>query len=468
VKVLARASIAASALALACAPSPTDDVADRELRELVPAVDIDPDPTVTEIELVAEVASFEYVPGVSTEVWAYRDANGDAVARVPGPMIEAEVGQTLVVHLTNALPEPTTIHWHGVRVPNDMDGNPMVSGMIEPGTSFTYRFTLQDAGTFWYHPHVSADQQVERGLHAVLVVRDPSEPPVDRERVLVLDDIDLAADGALVLDADETDLELGRHGNTLLVNGGLPGTIRATAGTIERWRIVDVANGRHFDLALGDRELQVVGGDGGLVAQPYATDELAIVPGERHDVIVAIGSDDHGIELRSSPDHADPPGSVPWTLALLDVDGSASAPAVPSFGRTIEPLPVDATTAIRGFELRADLERPEAPYSFINDQRWPLNNPVHVQQGVVEIWEITNTADHMHPFHVHGMFAQVIDESGAPIEPVAWKDTIDIPDDTTVRLALRYDALGMWMYHCTILEHAERGMMGDLHVMEGE
>lgn len=457
------------ALVPACAPPAVDDVVGRELHELVPAVDIDPDPTVTEIELVAEVTTVEYLPGVPTEVWAYRDPSApDGGVRVPGPMIEAEIGQTLVVHLKNALPEPTTIHWHGVRLPNDMDGNPMVSGMIEPGDSFTYRFELLDAGTFWYHPHVSADEQVERGLHAALVVRDEAEPAVDRERVLMLDDIDLDEDGALVLDPSASDLEMGRHGNTLLVNGGLPGTIDATAGTVERWRIIDVANGRHFELALGDRAIPVIGGDGGLIATPYATDELAIVPGERHEVLVAIGDDDDGIVLRSSPDHADPAGSEPWTLALLAVDGTAAAPTVPTFGRTIDPLPVDATTVSRAFELSADMTRPEAPYYFINDQRWPLNNPVHVQRGAVEIWNVTNEADHMHPFHVHGMFVQIVDADGAPIEPVAWKDTVEIPGDETVRLAMRYDTPGMWMYHCTVLEHAERGMMGDLHVMEDD
>jgi len=141
---------------------------------------------------------------------------------------------------------------------------------------------------------------------------------------------------------------------------------------------------------------------------------------------------------------------------------------LPSFTRAIEPFPVDADTPSRRFELRADLEPAEAPAYFINDQRWPLNNPVHVQLGALEIWEIANLGDHPHPFHIHGMFAQVLGDDGRPTQPLAWKDTVQVEPRGLTRIALRYDTPGMWMYHCTIPEHAERGMMGDVHVMEDE
>ena len=460
------AALLAAAVALGCAP-PSHEEPDRGLRELVPAVDIDPDPSVVEIELVAAPAIWSYIDGTSTDVWAYRDENGGD-ARVPGPLIEAELGQTLVVHLRNDLPDPTTIHWHGLRLPEEMDGNPMQNGPIAAGESFTYRFELRDAGTFWYHPHVDPDVQVERGLHGALVVRDPMDPPVDRERVLMLDDIELDDDGALVLDATPDDLMMGRHGNMLLVNGGLPGTLEVDAGTLERWRIVDVANGRLFALTLGDAPLDVIAGDGGLLPAAIATDELALVPGERHELLVAIGDDDDGLALRTAPDHADAPGSDDFTLAVLAVDGDTARPSKPTFARMIDPLPLDAATVSRRFELRADLDPPEFPTFFINDQRWPLDTPVHVQLGDVEIWEVVNMGDHPHPFHIHGLFAQVLDDAGVPDLAQGWKDTVQVPANGSTRLAMRYDAPGMWMYHCTIPEHAERGMMGDLHVMAND
>src|SRR5690606_15197186 len=130
---------------------------------------------------------------------------------------------TVIVHFRNSLPEPTTIHWHGVRVPNDMDGAPgMTQDPIAPGAEFRYEFVLRDAGTFWYHPHQSSSDQVGRGLYGPIVVVDPEEPDVfGDELVLMLSDVSLDADGQL-LPKDNGgsfgDL-FGREGNVLLVNG---------------------------------------------------------------------------------------------------------------------------------------------------------------------------------------------------------------------------------------------------------
>jgi FtsP/CotA-like multicopper oxidase with cupredoxin domain len=132
-----------------------------------------------------EIASGHVVPGYGF--------NG----QVPGPTIEADVGDTLVVELTNALPEPTSIHWHGLRVPAEMDGTQLVQQPIQPGKTFQYRFMLPDAGTFWYHPHVNETVQLEKGLYGTLIVRGHDEPHLDGERVLVLDDLKLDRKGDL-------------------------------------------------------------------------------------------------------------------------------------------------------------------------------------------------------------------------------------------------------------------------------
>src|SRR5436309_4515124 len=116
---------------------------------------------------------------------------------VPGPLIEAEVGDTVEARLTNSLAQATTIHWHGVRVPADMDGTEAVQPPVEPGGTFEYRFVVPDAGTFWYHSHVNETEQLERGLYGALVVRGPDEPTLDRERILLLDDLKLDPDGDL-------------------------------------------------------------------------------------------------------------------------------------------------------------------------------------------------------------------------------------------------------------------------------
>lgn len=183
--------------------------------ELPVLADEDPAEGVVEVTLVARPGEVELLSGVAAEVWTY---NGT----LPGPTIEAQVGDELVVHFTNELPEATTIHWHGVRVPATMDGTTAMAQPIEPGESFEYRFRLEDSGTFWFHPHVRSDVQVEKGLYGVLVVRDPSEPalPVVSDEMLVLDDVRVdPATGALDEQVDERAQMMGREGNLVLVNG---------------------------------------------------------------------------------------------------------------------------------------------------------------------------------------------------------------------------------------------------------
>jgi FtsP/CotA-like multicopper oxidase with cupredoxin domain len=343
--------VAAVALALVgCAASSNEPAIESEWSALVPAVDLDPDPDVVEIELVAEVASVELVPGIVTEVWAYRDAgNPEAEASVPGPLVEAELGDRFVVHLRNELPQGTTVHWHGLRLPDAMDGNPMVSGSIATGESATAEFVLRDDGLHWYHPHVYADEQIQRGLQGAVVVHGPDEPDADVERVLVLDDVMLDDDGAIVLEPTDDDLMLGRRGNVLLVNGRTPTVATAGAGTVERWRLVNTSNGRFFALAFAGSSFTVVGWDGGPVADPYETDELVIAPGERYDVLVSIAGEvgDH-LLLETTPfargGGVEDPG--PFTLLELQLDAPPAdgAATIDPPQRTIAPIEVDDST----------------------------------------------------------------------------------------------------------------------------
>lgn len=463
----------AAALLPGCMPQATGEPAvARTLPELLPAVDLDPDPGVVEVELVAELASVELVPGIPTEVWAYRDAGArDAAATVPGPLITAQVGQRLVVHVHNELPQGTTVHWHGLRLPEAMDGNPMVSGTIEPGESFTYDIVLRDPGLHWYHPHVHADEQIERGLQAALLVRGPAEPEVAAERVLVLDDVALAEDGTIALDPTHDDVMYGRRGNALLINGQLPARAAAAAGSVERWRLVNTSNGRFFSLTLAGVPLRVIGWDGGAVAEPYETEALVIAPGERYDVLVALaGEPGDGLVLETLPfaRGAGVDDGGPYTLVTLDlVEPEGDALGEPELRPTaIAPLSLDSQTMTRRFELDHTTGTAPGATFTVNRERWPLNTPIHVQRGATEVWELVNLGGHEHPFHLHGMFFQILDRDGVREPTLGWKDTARIGPYGTTRLAVRYDEPGMWMFHCTIPEHAERGMMGDLHVME--
>jgi FtsP/CotA-like multicopper oxidase with cupredoxin domain len=452
--------------ALACAPP--EPQPRRELGALAVAVDLDPDPDVVEVSLVAELATVELVPGIATEVWAYRDAGApDGAATVPGPLVDAALGNRLVVHVRNELPQGTTVHWHGLRVPEAMDGNPMVSGTIGPGESFTYDLELRDPGLHWYHPHVYADEQIQRGLQGPLRVRAPDEVSVASERVLVLDDVALDPQGALELGPSDDDVMFGRQGNVLLVNGSAPGSTRVRAGAIERWRVVNTSNGRFFTLTLGELPLRVIGWDGGALTRAYQTHELVIAPGERYDLLVALDGDPgETLTLETLP-HDDDDDGGPYTLLSLELHGPRAADRMPALPpRTIAPLQPGRALPERRFELEHSQGAGAGAIFTINGQRWPLNTPVHVERDGVEIWELVNLGEHHHPFHLHGMPFQVLSIDGVPAPLLGWKDTVRIGPRGTTRIAVRYEAPGMWMFHCTIPEHAERGMMGDLHVME--
>lgn len=433
------------------------------------AVDLNPDPDVVEVELLVTEDAVALTRDRWTEVLAYRDgAAPESAPQLPGPLIEAKRGDRLIIHLRNELElEATTLHLHGVRLPAELDGNPMVSGATFPGESYTADLVLRDAGLFWYHPHINTETQMARGLKGPILVHEPDAPPVDAERVLVLDAVDLDDDAQLRIDASDDDIMFGRRGDLVLVNGAPRPTLVTTAGTTERWRVVNASNGRFFELALAGAGLTVIGGDGGPAAAPRELTRLPIAPGERLDVLVRYPDVPSDLTLESLEvprGH----GGIDPAITLMDVlldEPAASVAAAPSaFTRPLARLPVDDATPLRTLELSGELDGPLGPVFRINEQVWPFNDPIYAELGAVERWRIVNTSPGDHPFHLHGAFFQVIARDGAPREPDVWKDTVAIGPEGEVTLAVRHEAPGRWMFHCQIPEHADRGMMGDLIV----
>ena len=262
------------------------------------AIDINPDPTIVEVNLSAVVTTWQYIPGEDTTVWAYSDDSpGGSGASVPGPTIKANVGDTLRVHFTNNLPEPTTIHWHGIENIAGMDGSHISQLHVQPGETFDYEFPLLTEGLYWYHPHVRTFDQVEKGLHAGLLVKDPAKDaivfanlegrPVE-EHLVFFDDVLLDADNQIVPAFSLTDplqnaiyILNGRVGNVLLVNGREAGSINlpVTNGAVQNWYVVNVANTTFCRLEISKPPLGPgpgvrgptweIGSDGGYIQFPY-------------------------------------------------------------------------------------------------------------------------------------------------------------------------------------------------------
>src|SRR5689334_21095121 len=245
-------------------------------------IDRNPDPKIVEVDLIARLADVQ-VDGKTVHAWTY---NGG----LPGPLIKTRVGDRLIVHFKNELDEPTTVHWHGVRVPIDMDGVPGVSQPdVKKGESFTYDFVVRDAGLYWYHPHVMSAAQVGFGLYGALLVEDPDDGVgVADQLTMVLSDIGFDRKGVLepADSGGSAGMVFGREGDYVLANGRRHPVLKARSGAPQRWRIVNAAKSRFFYLDMNGQEFTVIGSDGGLQERPTKTDILLVTPGERVDVIV--------------------------------------------------------------------------------------------------------------------------------------------------------------------------------------
>lgn len=434
---------------------------DDEIR-VAAAVDENLDPSIVEVTLAAKLASHDLVPGGPTSVWTYQGL-------LPGPLIRAKVGDRVIVHFTNSLPKATSIHWHGLRIPNAMDGMPGISQPpIEPGESFDYDFVVPDAATFWYHPHVDSAAQVGFGLYAPFVVEDPAEPSgLGDEVVLVLSDMSVNPDGTLTPEDTGGDLGtlFGREGNVLLVNGRVRPTLKARPGLPQRWRLLNAARTRYFQVAMPGHSFRRIGGDGGLMAQPITIEQPMLAPAERADLIVVPtgvpGTDVVVRWIAFDRGFGTAFNRPPEDLFVVHLEGEPVAPpTIPDIHRDIRPLDL-GTAGLVSLTLTEDQLSPIE--LGINGVPYAASQPVMAHVGDTQVWEISNTMDFAHPFHLHGFFFQVLSPEG----PLEWKDTVNVPVNGTVRFAAKYDDRpGMWMFHCHILDHAEAGMMGSLMVME--
>lgn len=423
---------------------------DSELPLLTDAVDLDPDPRVVRVALTAR-------QGVDGR-YTYNDMS-------PGPVIRAQVGDTLVVELTNALDAPTTIHWHGAEVPFAMDGVAWMGAPIAAGAQFEYRFTLQHAGTFWYHPHFNTEQQVDAGLFGLLIVEDPAEPsaPQVDELLLVFD-----AEAEFQAGIDELpDRDPGRpahgHGGRAMfwtINGArAPARWSARGGQTVRVRMLNVSNTGY--LMVRWPGMRQIASDQGLLAAARTPDSVVLTPGDRAEFEWAIGAESFVVERL--PASLNGGRTYAPAVPLLQVD--VEAPAAP-------PAPI--AWAFTGAATTPDPGYADFMYTFhgsdrsgvwlINGERFPDVTINAVDRGSRPIVEIRNASASNHPFHIHGMRFEVLSINGIPPLTQRIEDTIDVGIRDRLRVRLMPEIPGDWMLHCHILPHADDGMMTVLRV----
>lgn len=420
-------------------------------------------------KLVAAPHTQQLLTGKDTTFWAY---NG----QVPGPLIDVEAGSTLELQFENRLPQPSTIHWHGLPVPPDQDGLPQDA--VPSGEQRRYRFTLPAdfSGTCWYHPHPHhhTAEQVFRGLAGAFIIRQANDPLAHLpEHHLLISDLRLDVEAHIPANTTADWMD-GREGQFVLVNGQLRPQLKVSPGSLIRLRIWNATSARQLRLALPGATWYQVGTDGGLIERPQPLQQLHLAPAERAEVVLHIPQQVTAAYTLHALPYAR--GKMvgreqekPLELMQLVPSGpSVTTPHLPEKLRQITPLPAPMREQ-RVLMSEKMIEGP-TPVQFLINGR--SHDPARIDMfsilGETEQWEIINGSDMDHPFHIHGAQFQLIsrirDGEEVPEPWLAWRDTVNLTHAERVKLRIRQDLPGLRMFHCHILEHETLGMMGNLMV----
>ena len=405
-----------------------------------------------------------------TPLWGYD-------GRVPGPALRAAQGQRLARRFVNDLPQPSTIHWHGIRIENPMDGVPdLTQAPVPPGGDFLYDFVVPDAGTYWYHPHHRTWEQMARGLYGALIVEEPAPPRVDRDEVLLIDDWRLTEDARIhenfgaMMDWSHA----GRIGNWITVNGS--GDFRLAVKRHERLRLrlINTANARIFSLGLRNMEGWIAALDGQPLDAPAPAGRITLAPAQRADLIVDVTGEEgaHALLVSFERDGA----RAIATLAVTGLERPARLPApaalpanpVSPLGDLVDPrrvtLRMEGGAMGRMREAIVDGQTMGIRQLVEKGLVWAFNgfaaelpqDPLVVASRgeTVRIAMVNDTA-WPHAMHLHGHHFRRLGSDGR-LGPL--RDTVLIDRSDTAEIAFVADNPGNWLLHCHMLEHAASGM----------
>lgn len=445
-----------------------DEIREGLRREFADAYekDIKPSRNIVEFDIVAEQSELQIfsaddlgakLDNYKTKVWAYNNT-------VPGPEIRLKLGDTLRLNVTNKLPQETTMHFHGVRVPNDMDGVPgLTQDPIQPGEKFTYEFTPKDAGTFWFHPHVRTSEQIERGLYGTLIVEDEVSNQYSQDITWVIDDWRLRQD--LQIDPNfNTMHDLmhdGRWGNVITVNGRLNEKLQVSPGERIRLRLINASNARIYTPIFAKLKPMVIAVDGMYVRDPFPLEKFGFSPGNRLDLDITIPDNENTFIVSDSFGRN--------VMQLAEIVSSGKKVITPDFeypSNNSVPKWIDANILPVDKEYVLNARRKSASVGMmggiewtINDKAFPEYEPFTFEYDEINIFQFTNKSGRLHPMHLHGQFFKVVSRDGKIADEEYFRDTVLINPKETVVLATVPLDKGKWVNHCHALEHAEAGMI---------
>lgn len=444
--------------------------------------------TPAEITLRARPGQWPLVgqPRLKTDVWSYD-------GHIPGPAVRVRQGERIRIVVHNELPEDTTVHWHGIRLPNAMDGVPgLTQPPIKPGETFTYDFTPPDAGTFWYHPHADGLRQLGRGLAGALIVEEPDAVAVDRDVLWMLADWRLTSDAQIAGgfgNAMEAGMS-GRVGNTVTLNGVVSDEETVRAGERVRLRLVNCALARIMALRFEGHRPLVIAIDG-QPCKPHAPEEGRVLlgPAMRIDLLLDMQGEP-GKRYRVIDDFY---SGLAYRLTYLAYDKQPPLHAHSrdaSFALPPNPLPEPDFAAAERHELRLQggmmggmgmsggmMGGMGGMMGMRGGATWSINGMsmtgdghadmpplLTLKRGRSYVLKMRNETAWWHPMHLHGHSFRILTRNGSPVPHREWGDTVLVPPKETIEVAFVADNPGDWMLHCHVMDHQVSGLMTVLRV----
>lgn len=430
-----------------------------------------PDVVTGNSSLAAKANSMTLVGNSPSSVLGYGEG-------ILGPTIRVDNGTDVSINFTNQLSEATNIHWHGLLVPENMDGHP--GDLIQRGGTYSYTFPIaQRAGTNWYHPHPhgSTARQVFNGLAGFFIINDQEEqilnlPSGEQELLLVIQDKRFD-NGQLDYAPSMMDIMTGYLGEHVLVNGK-SAPFYDVADRYYRLRLLNGSTARVYNIAFSDNlSFDVIGADGGLLPQPATVNSLLLGPGERIDILVNFKGFTQGKEiyLVSENFNGGVQGQQAFNIMKFVISRLENDPFIlPGQLSSIAPIPIDSAIKTRQFVIQGAMS---GSHGNMGTGMHTINNKVFEMNGIdetvyassTEIWEFDNSGgDEIHPMHIHGVQFQVISRIGGrnsliPTEK-GWKDTVLVMPKEKVRVIMAFpQEKGVFVFHCHNLEHEDAGMM---------
>jgi FtsP/CotA-like multicopper oxidase with cupredoxin domain len=409
----------------------------------------------------------ELLPGTTTATWGI---NGPHL----GPTLRAARGDTVQMRVRNSLPEATTLHWHGMHLPAAADGGP--HQRIEPRDTWSPSWTIdQPAATLWYHPHLmgrTADH-VYRGLAGLFLIDDPQANGLALPSAYGVDDIPLIIQDERLDDDARLDFgqgmisPIGRLGDEILINGTRAPYLDVRHRLV-RLRLLNASTARIYNIGFADgRRFELIATDGGLLTSPEPMTRIQLSVGERAEILVALDAGERAVLRSLEPELGTNAfegrfSGADDTFDLLEMRAGERLGGARARPATLVPYPErpdrDRAQRVRRFRLGSrDINELKMDMARIDEV---------VRVGDTEIWEVENTSGTPHSFHVHDVRFRVIEYAGRPPPPQlsGLKDTVYVPPGETVRFVTSFEDYGdpktPYMFHCHILEHEDRGMMG--------